>query len=120
MNAMKSLLVAALLTVASNLAVAAGSPVGSWRSIDDKSKQERSIIRITEENGELKGVVKNPNYRAISAQFWKSLSAVGDANTVKVLGTPNCGKGEPSQTGHVGHAVPGARFTNVQVGVGNG
>jgi predicted Zn-dependent protease len=25
------------------------------------------------ENGELKGVVKNPNYRAISAQFWKSL-----------------------------------------------
>ena len=58
MNAMKSLLVAALLTVASNLAVAAGSPVGSWRSIDDKSKQERSIIRITEENGELKGVVE--------------------------------------------------------------
>ena len=30
------------------------------------------------ENGELKGVVKNPNYRAISAQFWKSLSAVGN------------------------------------------
>ena len=29
-----------------------------------------------------------------------------------------CGKGEPGQTGHVGHAVPGARFRNVQVGVG--
>ena len=49
------------------------------------------------ENGELKGVVKNPNYRAISAHFWKSLRAVGDANTVKVLGTPNCGKGEPNR-----------------------
>ncbi len=33
------------------------------------------------ENGELKGVVKNPNYRGISAQFWKSLRAVGDAST---------------------------------------
>ena len=36
----------------------------------------------------------------------------------KVWGTPNCGKGEPGQTGHVGHAVPGARFRDVQVGVG--
>jgi uncharacterized protein (DUF2147 family) len=58
MNAMKSLFVATALIVASNLAAAAGSPVGTWRSIDDKTKQERSIIRITEENGELKGVVE--------------------------------------------------------------
>ena len=58
MNAMKSLFVATALMVASNLAAAAGSPVGTWRSIDDKTKQERSIIRITEENGELKGVVE--------------------------------------------------------------
>ena len=56
MNAMKSLLVAAALMVVSSLA-AADSPVGTWRSIDDKTKQERSIITITEENGELKGVV---------------------------------------------------------------
>ncbi len=34
-----------------------------------------------------------------------------------MLGTPNCGKGEPSQIGHVGHACSGARFRNVQVGV---
>jgi predicted Zn-dependent protease len=67
------------------------------------------------ENGELKGVVKNPNYRAISAQFWKSLSAVGDANTVKVLGTPNCGKGEPNQVIRVGHASPACVFSNVDV-----
>lgn len=67
------------------------------------------------ENGELKGVVKNPNYRAISAQFWKSLSAVGDASTFKVLGTPNCGKGEPNQVIRVGHASPACVFANVDV-----
>ncbi|MBI3904093.1 MAG: TldD/PmbA family protein [Pseudomonas fluorescens] len=67
------------------------------------------------ENGELKGVVKNPNYRGISAQFWKSLSAVGDATTLKVLGTPNCGKGEPNQVIRVGHASPACVFSNVDV-----
>ncbi|GFM50773.1 peptidase C69 [Pseudomonas cichorii] len=67
------------------------------------------------ENGELKGVVKNPNYRAISAQFWRNLSAVGDASTFKVLGTPNCGKGEPNQVVRVGHASPACVFANVDV-----
>jgi predicted Zn-dependent protease len=67
------------------------------------------------ENGELKGVVKNPNYRGISSQFWKSLSAVGDASTLKVLGTPNCGKGEPNQVIRVGHASPACVFSNVDV-----
>ena len=67
------------------------------------------------ENGELKGVVKNPNYRGVSAQFWKSLSAVGDANTFQVLGTPNCGKGEPNQVIRVGHASPACVFSNVDV-----
>ena len=34
------------------------SPVGVWKSIDDKTKKERSIIRITEASGELQGVVE--------------------------------------------------------------
>lgn len=34
------------------------SPAGVWRTIDDKTKKERSIIRITEANGELQGVVE--------------------------------------------------------------
>lgn len=34
------------------------SPTGVWRSIDDKTKKERSIIRVTEVNGELEGVVE--------------------------------------------------------------
>jgi uncharacterized protein (DUF2147 family) len=34
------------------------SPVGVWRTIDDKTGKERSIIRITETGGELQGVVE--------------------------------------------------------------
>ncbi|NER64124.1 TldD/PmbA family protein [Pseudomonas sp. MAFF212427] len=67
------------------------------------------------EGGELKGVVKNPNYRGISAGFWRNLSAVGDASTFKVLGTPNCGKGEPNQVVRVGHASPACVFSQIDV-----
>jgi len=67
------------------------------------------------ENGELKGVVKNPNYRGISANFWRNLSAVGDAGTFQVLGTPNCGKGEPNQVVRVGHAAPACVFSQIDV-----
>ncbi|WP_085676720.1 MULTISPECIES: TldD/PmbA family protein [unclassified Pseudomonas] len=67
------------------------------------------------ENGELKGVVKNPNYRGISAQFWRNLAAVGDRSTFQVLGTPNCGKGEPNQVVRVGHAAPACVFRQIDV-----
>ena len=67
------------------------------------------------ENGELKGVVKNPNYRGISAQFWRNLRAVGDASTFEVLGTPYCGKGEPNQVIRVGHASPACVFSDIDV-----
>ncbi|HEX4986053.1 MAG TPA: DUF2147 domain-containing protein [Burkholderiales bacterium] len=53
---------AAFLAVLSLLALQAtaanDTPAGTWRTIDDKTKQERSIIRITEQGGELKGVVE--------------------------------------------------------------
>jgi predicted Zn-dependent protease len=67
------------------------------------------------ENGALAGVVKNPNYRGISSQFWRTLSAVGDASTFEVMGTANCGKGEPNQAITVGHATPPCVFKNVAV-----
>lgn len=67
------------------------------------------------EHGELKGAVKNPNYRGISAQFWRNLSAVGDSSTFQVLGTPNCGKGEPNQVIRVGHASPACVFRQIDV-----
>ena len=34
------------------------TPVGVWKSIDDETGRERSIIRITETAGELQGVVE--------------------------------------------------------------
>ncbi|MEO8166161.1 MAG: DUF2147 domain-containing protein [Betaproteobacteria bacterium] len=55
----RNLIFSFTLIVISNIAsAAADSPVGSWRSIDDKTKRERSIIRISEENNQLKGVVE--------------------------------------------------------------
>ncbi|MBW5412222.1 TldD/PmbA family protein [Pseudomonas sp. MAG002Y] len=67
------------------------------------------------ENGQLTHVVKNPNYRGVSAQFWRSLSAVGDASTREVMGTAHCGKGEPNQAIRVGHASPACVFSHVDV-----
>lgn len=66
-------------------------------------------------DGQLGAVVKNPNYRGISATFWRSLAAVGNDDTVEVLGTPYCGKAEPSQVIRVGHAAPACLFTGVDV-----
>jgi predicted Zn-dependent protease len=88
----------------------------SW-SIDDSRNKfqfgcERGRVIL---NGRLGHVVKNPNYRGISASFWRSLAKVGDASTLQVLGTPYCGKGEPGQTIRVGHASPACVFTDVDV-----
>ena len=67
------------------------------------------------ENGELAGVVRNPNYRGVSATFWRSLAGVGDDESFEIMGTPNCGKGEPNQAIRVGHASPACRFEGVDV-----
>jgi predicted Zn-dependent protease len=72
------------------------------------------------EEGRLTTVVRNPGYRGISATFWRSLDAVGRADTVEVLGTPFCGKGEPGQVIRVGHASPSCLFRQVDVFGGQG
>jgi predicted Zn-dependent protease len=59
--------------------------------------------------------VKNPNYRGVSADFWRSLGKVGDGTTFEVHGTLYCGKGEPNQVIHVGHAAPACLFADVEV-----
>jgi TldD protein len=91
----------------------------SW-SIDDRRLNFQFATEVAYEvKGGRKGrMFKNPTYTGITYEFWRSCDAVGDERSYVMLGTPNCGKGEPSQTGHVGHAVPGARFRDVQVGVG--
>jgi len=59
--------------------------------------------------------VRDPGYRGVSATFWRSLKAVGDESTCEVMGTPYCGKGEPSQVIRVGHASPACAFEGVAV-----
>ena len=93
----------------------------SWSIDDSRNKFQFGcewgrVIR----DGKLAEVVKNANYRGISATFWRSLAGVGDASTFEVMGTPFCGKGEPSQVIRVGHASPACRFTNVDVFGGEG
>jgi len=93
----------------------------SWSIDDSRNKFQFGCERgRLIENGTLGAVVKNPNYRGISANFWRSLKAVGDADTVRVLGTPYCGKGEPSQVIRVGHASPACVFGDVAVFGGEG
>ena len=88
----------------------------SW-SIDDSRNKFQFGCEWGQliEDGRLTTVVKNPNYRGISATFWRNLKAVGDESTFEVLGTPNCGKGEPNQVMRVGHAAPACVFRNVDV-----
>jgi len=88
----------------------------SWSIDDSRNKFQFGCERgRLIENGKLGAVVKNPGYRGISASFWRSLAKVGDAATLQVLGTPYCGKGEPSQIIRCGHASPACVFTGVDV-----
>jgi uncharacterized protein (DUF2147 family) len=47
------LLMALSLTLICGHAADKDSPVGLWRTIDDKSGKERSLVRVTESNGQL-------------------------------------------------------------------
>lgn len=88
----------------------------SWSIDDSRNKFQFGCEwgRLIE-HGKLTTVVKNPNYRGVSATFWRSLKAVGDESTLEVMGTPFCGKGEPSQVIRVGHASPACLFADVDV-----
>ena len=55
---MKTVLAAAALTLFASAALAQATPVGVWKSIDDKTKAERAQIRITESNGVLSGRIE--------------------------------------------------------------
>jgi len=88
----------------------------SW-SIDDSRNKFQFGCEWGEriEDGKRKGVVKNPNYRGVSGTFWRSLKRVGSAATFEVHGTLDCGKGEPNQGIHCGHAAPACLFSEVDV-----
>jgi TldD protein len=90
----------------------------SW-SIDDRRLNFQFSTEICREikGGRPGRLFRNGTYTGITYELWRSMDAVGDASSWSMWGTPNCGKGEPPQSGHVGHGVSGARFRNVRVGV---
>jgi TldD protein len=90
----------------------------SW-SIDDHRLNFQFGTEIAWEikHGRLGDMIKNPTYTGITPQFWGSCDAVAGPEAWELWGTPNCGKGEPMQVGHVGHGTAPARFRQVRVGV---
>lgn len=87
----------------------------SW-SIDDSRNKFQFGCEYGQrvKNGEIIGTVRKPNYRGISSQFWRGLAMVGNQDTLDILGTPYCGKGEPNQSIAVGHASPACLFQGVE------
>jgi TldD protein len=91
----------------------------SW-SIDDKryNFQFGTEMGYEIKNGKRGAMLKNCTYTGITPQFWNSCDAVCDESDWEIWGTPNCGKGQPSQTMRTAQGAASARFQNVQVGVG--
>ena len=90
----------------------------SW-SIDDKRLNFQFGTEIAWEikEGKLGDMLKNATYTGITPNFWAGCDAICNRDFWTVWGTPNCGKGQPEQVGHVGHGAAPARFRNVQVGL---
>ncbi|OGK37404.1 peptidase C69 [Candidatus Roizmanbacteria bacterium RIFCSPHIGHO2_12_FULL_41_11] len=90
----------------------------SW-SIDDKRLNFQFGTEIAWEikNGKKGRMFKNPTYQGMTPQFWGSCDAICNRDHWVVWGTPNCGKGQPSQVMYTGHGTSPARFRKVKVGV---
>ncbi|MBI2405837.1 TldD/PmbA family protein [Candidatus Microgenomates bacterium] len=90
----------------------------SW-SIDDRRLNFQFGTEIGWEikNGKLGKILKNPTYQGMTPKFWRSCDAICGKDEWIVWGTPNCGKGQPSQVMYTGHGASPARFRKVKVGV---
>lgn len=89
----------------------------SW-SIDDQRLNFQFSTEIGWEitHGRVGAMVRNPVYTGITPEFWGRCTGVGRREDWTLWGIPNCAKGEPMQTMHVGHGASYARFTGVTVG----
>jgi len=92
----------------------------SW-SIDDRRLNFQFGVEVAREikGGKVGQLYRNATYTGITPQFWGSCDAVADERSWQLVGVTNCGKGQPGQGMHVGHGCSGARFRDVEVGVGN-
>jgi len=93
----------------------------SW-SIDDQRYKFQFGCEYAKRirHGELAETLRNPNYRATTPEFWKSLVKVGNRPSWQAFGTPYCGKGEPNQVIRVGHGAPVCAFEGIEVFGGAG
>jgi TldD protein len=93
----------------------------SW-SIDDRRYNFQFGTEVGWEirRGRRGRLLKNCTYTGITPQFWNGCDAVCDAADWEIWGTPNCGKGQPTQGMRTAQGSASARFRNVQVGVGYG
>ena len=55
---MRNAALALVLAAAAGAAAAQATPAGLWKTIDDETKQEKSVVRITEANGVLTGRIE--------------------------------------------------------------
>ncbi|MCV2354726.1 DUF2147 domain-containing protein [Paucibacter sp. B2R-40] len=55
---MKSLIAAAVLSLVANLAMAQASPAGLWKTIDDETKVEKSLVRVSDTGGVYSAVIE--------------------------------------------------------------
>jgi TldD protein len=90
----------------------------SW-SIDDRryNFQFGTELGYEIKGGRLGRMLRNCTYTGTTPQFWNSCDAVCNSQHWTLWGTPNCGKGQPSQVIHTGHGAAPARFRHVRVGV---
>jgi TldD protein len=66
-------------------------------------------------NGSLGEMIRGPGYSGITPEFWNSCDAVCNKKSWTLWGTPNCGKGQPTQVMGTGHGASPARFRNIRV-----
>jgi len=86
----------------------------SWSIDDYRNKFQFGCERgQLIKDGQLGPVVRNPNYRGVTVDFWNKLAGVGCE--VSTYGTRFCGKGEPNQVIRVGHSSPACLFRGVEV-----
>lgn len=65
--------------------------------------------------GKVAGMLRDVAYQSRTTDFWGALDGLGGEATYEVPGSPNDGKGEPSQSNAVSHGCPPARFRQINV-----
>jgi TldD protein len=93
------------------------SAISSWSPSDDRSSFEFGCEVAREiKGGKLGQIYKNPTFSGRTVDFWNSVAAIGNEETFKVWGTPNCGKGQPGQNARTGQGACPILVTNLKVG----